>query len=128
MKRGVVVDIESTVLSIHSALEEAEQMAGCEIRSVYASISGSHTQCRNSPGMAPIRDGEVTYADLDRVLEAAKAVAIPSDQKILHAIAQEYIVANSQAGIRHPVGMRSEERRVGKECVRRCRSGWSPVN
>src|SRR3546814_21066757 len=67
MKRGVVVDIESTVLSIHSALEEAEQMAGCEIRSVYASISGSHTQCRNSPGMAPIRDGEVTYADLDRV-------------------------------------------------------------
>src|SRR3546814_11555344 len=59
----------------------------------------------NSPGMAPIRDGEVTYADLDRVLEAAKAVAIPSDQKILHAIAQEYIVDNSQEGIRHPVGM-----------------------
>lgn len=105
MKRGVVVDIESTVRSIQSALEEAEQMAGCEIRSVYASISGSHTQCRNSPGMSPIRDGEVTYADLDRVLEAAKAVAIPSDQKILHAIAQEYIVDNSQEGIRHPVGM-----------------------
>ena len=80
-------------------------MAGCEIRSVYASISGSHTQCRNSPGIVPIRDGEVSYADLDRVLEAAKAVAIPSDQRILHAIPQEYVVDNSQEGIRHPVGM-----------------------
>jgi cell division protein FtsA len=105
MKRGVVVDIESTVQSIQRAIEEAELMAGCEIRSVYASISGSHTQCRNSPGIVPIRDGEVSYADLERVLEAAKAVAIPSDQKILHAIAQEYIVDNSQEGIRHPVGM-----------------------
>lgn len=105
LKRGVVVDIESTVASIQRAVEEAEQMAGCEIRSVYASISGSHTQCKNSPGIVPIRDGEVTYSDMERVLEAAKAVAIPSDQKILHAIPQEYIVDNSQEGIRHPVGM-----------------------
>jgi len=105
LKRGVVVDIESTVNSIQRAIEEAELMAGCEIRSVYASISGSHIQCRNSPGIVPIRDGEVTYADMDRVLEAAKAVAIPSDQKILHAVPQEYIVDNSQEGIRHPVGM-----------------------
>src|SRR5690606_12741693 len=89
LKRGVVVDIESTVQSIQRAVEEAELMAGCEIRSVYASISGNHVQCRNSPGIVPIRDGEVTYADLDRVLEAAKAVAIPADQRILHAIPRE---------------------------------------
>ncbi len=105
LKRGVVVDIESTVQSIQRAVQEAEMMAGCEISSVYASISGSHTQCRNSPGIVPIKDGEVTYADLDNVLQAAKAVAIPSDQKIIHAIAQEYIVDNSQEGIRNPVGM-----------------------
>ena len=80
LKRGVVVDIESTVQSIQRAVEEAELMAGCEIRSVYASISGNHVQCRNSPGIVPIRDGEVTWADLDRVLDAAKAVAIPADQ------------------------------------------------
>lgn len=105
LKRGVVVDIESTVNAIQRAIEEAELMAACEIRSVYASISGSHTQCRNSPGIVPIRDGEVTYGDMARVLEAAKAVAIPSDQRILHAIPQGYIVDNSQEGIRHPVGM-----------------------
>jgi cell division protein FtsA len=105
MKRGVVVDIESTVESIKRAIEEAELMAGCEIRSVYASISGSHTQCRNSPGIVPVASGEVTYADLDAVLQAARAVAIPSDQKILHAVPQEYIVDNSQEGIRNPVGM-----------------------
>ncbi len=105
LKRGVVVDIESTVQSIQRAVQEAEMMAGCEISSVYASISGSHTQCRNSPGIVPIKDGEVTYADLDNVLQAAKAVAIPSDQKIIHAIPQEYIVDNSQEGIRNPVGM-----------------------
>jgi hypothetical protein len=69
LKRGVVVDIESTVQSIQRAVEEAELMAGCEIRSVYASISGNHVQCKNSPGIVPIRDGEVTWGDLDRVLE-----------------------------------------------------------
>ena len=128
LKRGVVVDIESTVNSIQRAIEEAEMMAGCEIRSVYASISGSHTQCKNSPGIVPIRDGEVSYGDMDRVLEAAKAVAIPSDQKILHAIAQEYMIDNSQEGIRHPVGMsgvrlevraQSAAANIGK-CVNRC--------
>src|SRR3546814_13776682 len=80
-------------------------MAGCEIRSVYASISGNHVQCRNSPGIVPIRDGEVTYSDLDRVLEAAKAVAIPADLRILHAIPREYVLDDSQEGIRNPVGM-----------------------
>ena len=80
LKKGVVVDIESTVQSIQRAIEEAEMMAGCEIRSVYASISGNHVQCKNSPGIVPIRDGEVTYGDLDRVLEAAKAMDINISQ------------------------------------------------
>ena len=105
LRRGVVVDIDSTVQSIQRAVEEAELMAGCEVRSVYASISGNHVQCRNSQGIAPIREGEVTYADLDRVLEAAKAVAIPADQKILHAIPRDYVLDDSQEGIRNPVGM-----------------------
>src|SRR5690606_38383181 len=105
LKRGVVVDIESTVQSIQRAVEEAELMAGCEIRSVYASISGNHVQCKNSPGIVPIREGEVTWQDLDRVLDAAKAVAIPADQRILHAIPREYVLDDSQEGIRNPVGM-----------------------
>lgn len=105
LKRGVVVDIESTVQSIQRAVEEAELMAGCEIRSVFASISGNHVQCKNSPGIVPIRDGEVTWSDLERVLDAAKAVAIPADQRILHAVAREYVLDNSQEGIRNPVGM-----------------------
>lgn len=105
LKRGVVVDIESTVQSIQRAVEEAELMAGCEIRSVYASISGNHVQCKNSPGIVPIRDGEVTWSDLERVLDAAKAVAIPADQRILHAIPREYVLDDSQEGIRNPVGM-----------------------
>lgn len=105
LKRGVVVDIESTVQSIQRAVQEAEMMAGCEISSVYASISGSHTQCRNSPGIVPIKVGEVTYADLDSVLQAARAVAIPADQKILHAIAQDYVIDNAQDSIPNPVGM-----------------------
>ncbi len=105
LRRGVVVDIDSTVQSIQRAVEEAELMAGCEVRSVYASISGNHVQCRNSQGIVPIRDGEVTYADLDRVLDAARAVAIPADQRILHAIPRDYVLDDSQEGIRNPVGM-----------------------
>ncbi|WP_449446517.1 cell division protein FtsA [Thermomonas brevis] len=105
LRRGVVVDIDSTVQSIQRAVEEAELMAGCEVSSVYASISGNHVLCKNSPGIVPIRDGEVTYGDLDRVLEAAKAVAIPADQRILHAIPREYVLDDSQEGIRNPVGM-----------------------
>ena len=112
-----MVDIESTVQSIQRAVEEAELMAGCEIRSVYASISGNHVQCRNSPGIVPIRDGEVTCADLDRVLEAAKAVAIPADQKILHAIPREYVLDDSQEGIRNPG--RHDRRAAGSACAPR---------
>lgn len=104
LKRGVVVDIESTVESIKRAIEEAELMAGCEIRSVYAGISGSHISGRNSHGTAPIRDREVTPADVEHVLDAACALAIPADQRVLYKEPQEYIV-DGQEDIRHPIGM-----------------------
>lgn len=104
LKRGSVVDIESTVHSIQRAIEEAELMAGCDIRSVYASISGSHLETKNSHGTAAIRDREVTANDLDMVLEAARAVAIPADRKVLYKEPQEYRI-DGQDGIRHPVGM-----------------------
>ena len=104
LKRGVVVDIESTVQSIQRAIEEAELMAGCAISSVYASISGSHIRSVNSQGVVAIREREVTEGDVDRVLDAARAVAIPADQRILHVQAQEYVI-DEQEGIRHPVGM-----------------------
>jgi cell division protein FtsA len=104
MKRGSVVDIESTVHSIQRAVEEAELMAGCDIRSVYASISGSHLETRNSHGNAAIRDREVTVGDLEQVLEAASAVAIPADRKVLYKESQEYRI-DGQDGIRAPVGM-----------------------
>jgi cell division protein FtsA len=104
MKKGVVVDIEATVRSIQRAVEEAELMAGCQIHSVYAGIAGSHVRSLNSHGIVAIRDREVTRADLDRVIDAAQAVAIPADQKTLHVLPQEYIVDN-QEGVREPVGM-----------------------
>ena len=104
MRKGMVVDIESTVNSIQRAVQEAEQMAGCDIRSVCASISGSHLETRNSHGNAAIRDREVTQADLDQVLEAASAVAIPADHKVLYKESQEYRI-DGQDGIRSPVGM-----------------------
>jgi cell division protein FtsA len=104
LKRGVVVDIESTVQSIQRAIEAAELMAGCSISSVYASISGSHIRSLNSEGVVAIRDREVTEGDVERVLDAARAVAIPADQRILHVQPQEYVI-DEQEGIRHPVGM-----------------------
>jgi cell division protein FtsA len=104
LKKGVVVNIESTVSSIQRAVEEAELMAGCEIHSVYAGIAGSHVRSLNSHGTAPIRDGEVTRGDVDRVIDAARAVAIPADQKILHVLPQEFII-DGQEGIREPIGM-----------------------
>ncbi|MCK5880760.1 MAG: cell division protein FtsA, partial [Sinobacterium sp.] len=104
LKKGVVVDIESTVHSIQRAVEEAELMAGCQIHSVYAGIAGSHIRSLNSHGIVAIKDKEVTSADVDRVIDAAKAVAIPSDQKILHILPQEYII-DSQEGVREPYGM-----------------------
>ncbi|NKB46318.1 MAG: cell division protein FtsA [Legionellales bacterium] len=104
LKRGVVVNIEATVQSIQRAAEEAELMAGCEIHSAFTGIAGSHISSFNSHGIVPIKDYEVTSADVARVLEAAQAVAIPADQKILHVLPQEFIV-DDQAGIREPIGM-----------------------
>jgi cell division protein FtsA len=104
LKKGVVVNIESTVQSIQRAIEEAELMAGCEIHSVYAGIAGSHIRSINSHGIVAIRDSEVTQADVDRVIDAARAVAIPADQKILHVLPQEFIIDN-QEDIREPIGM-----------------------
>ena len=104
LKRGVVVDIESTTLAIQRAVEEAELMSGCEIHSVWTGIAGSHIQSLNSHGIVAIRDNEVSQADIDRVIEAGKAVAIPADQKTIHVIPQEFIIDN-QEGIRFPIGM-----------------------
>ncbi|SDX06761.1 cell division protein FtsA [Thiocapsa roseopersicina] len=104
LKKGVVVDIESTVQSIQRAVEEAELMAGCEIHSVHAGIAGSHVRSLNSHGITAIKEVEVTQADVDRVIDAARAVAIPADQKILHILPQEFII-DDQEGIREPIGM-----------------------
>jgi cell division protein FtsA len=104
LKKGVVVNIESTVQSIQRAVEEAELMAGCEIHSVYAGIAGSHVRSLNSHGIVAIRDKEVTQGDIDRVIDAARAVAIPADQKILHILPQEFIV-DEQDGVHEPIGM-----------------------
>ena len=104
LKRGVVVNIETTVQAIQRAVEEAELMAGCRIHSVYAGIAGSHIKSLNSHGIVAIRDREVTQADIDRVIDAAQAVAIPADQKILHILPQEFVI-DSQEGIKEPLGM-----------------------
>jgi cell division protein FtsA len=104
LKKGVVVNIESTVHSIQRAIEEAELMAGCEIHSVYAGIAGSHIRSLNSHGIVAIRDNEVSVGDVDRVIDAARAVAIPADQKMLHILPQEFII-DSQEGIKEPIGM-----------------------
>jgi cell division protein FtsA len=104
LKKGVVVNIESTVQSIQRAVEEAELMAGCEIDSVYAGIAGSHIRSINSHGIVAIRDREVFSQDLERVIDAAQAMAIPADQKILHILPQEYVI-DTQEGIKEPLGM-----------------------
>jgi len=104
MKKGVVVNIESTVQSIQRAVEEAELMAGCQIQSVYAGIAGSHIRSINSHGTVAIKDKEVGPGDVDRVIESARALAIPADQKVLHVLPQEFII-DGQEGIREPIGM-----------------------
>ena len=104
IKKGVVVNIESTVQSIQRAIEEAELMAGCQIHSVYAGIAGSHIRSMNSHGIVAIKDREVVQTDIERVLDAAKAVAIPADQRILHVLPQEYVI-DLQEGIKEPIGM-----------------------
>ncbi len=104
LKKGVVVNIDSTVQSIQRAVEEAELMAGCQIHSVYAGIAGSHIRSLNSHGIVAIKDREVFDQDIERVIDAAQAVAIPADQKILHILPQEYVI-DDQEGVKEPLGM-----------------------
>lgn len=104
LKKGVVVNIESTVQSIQRAVEEAELMAGCEIHSAYTGIAGSHIKSYNSTGVVAIRVQEVSIGDVERVIDAARAIAIPADQRILHVLPQDYII-DGQEGIRDPIGM-----------------------
>lgn len=104
LKKGVVVNLESTVTSIQRAVEEAELMAGCTISSVYVGIAGSHIKSLNSHGIVAIKDKEVTQHDIDRVIDSARAVAIPADQKIIHILPQEFAI-DMQDGIKEPVGM-----------------------
>ena len=104
LKKGVVVNLETTVQSIQRALEDAEQMAGCRINTVYAGIAGSHIISMNSHGIVAIKDKEVSQSDVDRVIDSARAVAIPAEQKILHILPQEYVI-DRQEGIKEPVGM-----------------------
>ena len=104
LKKGVVVNIDSTVQSIQRAIEEAELMAGCQIQSVFAGIAGNHIRSMGSHGIVAIRDREVFQPDIDRVIDAAQAVAIPADQKILHILPQEFII-DSQEGVKEPLGM-----------------------
>ncbi|MCL4149616.1 UNVERIFIED_CONTAM: hypothetical protein GTU68_009637, partial [Idotea baltica] len=104
LRKGVVINIEATVNSIRSAVEEAELMAGCEISEVYAGIAGSHIKGFNSHGIVAVKNREVTTKDIERVIDAARAVAIPMDREILHILPQEYMV-DDQDGIREPLGM-----------------------
>ncbi|AZN37665.1 cell division protein FtsA [Iodobacter ciconiae] len=133
LKRGVVVDIEKTVAAIQSALGEAELMADCKISQVFTGIAGSHIKSINSDGMVAIKDKEVTSADVDRVIETASAVNIPTDHQVLHILAQEYMI-DGQEGVKEPMGMSGVRLHVNvhivsgavsavqniTKCVRRC--------
>jgi cell division protein FtsA len=104
LRKGVVINIDSTVESIKNAVEEAELMAGCEIDSVYVGIAGGHINSLNSHGIIAVKGREIDQRDVDRVIEAAKAIAIPLDREVIHVLPQEYIVDN-QDGIKTPLGM-----------------------
>jgi cell division protein FtsA len=104
LKKGVVINIESTMQSIQRALEEAELMANCKINNVYTGIAGSHIKSLNSHGMVKIKDAEVSQMDVDRVIETARAIALPADQQILHILTQEFII-DGQDDVREPLGM-----------------------
>ena len=104
LRKGVVANIESTVNSIQSAVEEAELTADCRINSVFAGIAGAHISSLNSQGVVAIRDEEVDAADIERVIEAARAQAIPNDQRVLHILPQDFII-DGQEGVREPIGM-----------------------
>jgi cell division protein FtsA len=133
LKRGVVVNIEATMASIQRVLEEAELMADCAISDVYTGIAGGHIRSLNSSGMVAIKEKEVTQADIDRVVETAKAIAIPNDQQVLHILPQEFII-DGQEDVREPLGMSGVRLEVKvhivtgavsaveniTKCVRRC--------
>ncbi|GEK47021.1 cell division protein FtsA [Halomonas pacifica] len=133
MKKGVVINIESTVQSIQRAVEEAELMAGCDIHSVYVGVAGSHISSMNSDGVVAIKEREVTLSDIDRVIDSARARAISEGQRVLHVLPQEFAI-DTQEGIREPLGMSGVrlEARVHlvtaalnavqniEKCVRRC--------
>lgn len=133
LKRGMVVDIEKTVLAIQTALGDAELMADCKINEVISGISGSHIKGTNSDGMVAIKDREVSQADMDRVLETARAVQIPADHEVLHVIPQEFVI-DGQEGVKEPLGMSGVRLEVRvhivsgavsavqnvTKCVRRC--------
>jgi len=133
LKKGVVVNIEATMASIQRVLEEAELMADCAITEVYTGIAGSHIRSLNSSGMVAIKEKEVTQGDIDRVVETAKAIAIPNDQQILHILPQEFII-DGQEDVREPLGMSGVRLEVKvhivtgavsaveniTKCVRRC--------
>ena len=104
LRKGVVVNIDSTVQAIQRALEEAELMADCKITSVFTGIAGSHIKSLNSHGMVKIKDAEVMQMDVDRVVETARAIALPTDQQILHILTQEFII-DGQEDVREPIGM-----------------------
>jgi cell division protein FtsA len=104
LRKGVVINIESTVAAIKKAVEEAELMAGCEIHTVFTGIAGGHIKGFNSHGIVAVKNKEVGARDLDRVLDAAKAVAIPQDQEVLHVLPQDYVI-DDQDGIKQPLGM-----------------------
>jgi len=104
LKKGVVINIDSTVNAIQRVIEEAELMADCTIKNVFTGIAGSHVQSINARGMVKIKDAEVTQADVARVIETAQAIALPSDQQILHILTQEYII-DGQEDVREPLGM-----------------------
>jgi cell division protein FtsA len=104
LKKGVVINIDSTMQAIQRSLEEAELMADCKIKTVFTGIAGNHIKSLNSHGMVKIKDAEVSQMDVDRVVETARAVALPADQQILHILTQEFII-DGQDDVREPLGM-----------------------
>ncbi len=133
LKKGMVVHIEATVSAISRVIQEVELMANCKVREVYTGIAGSHIKSLNSNGMVAVKDKEVTAMDVQRVIETARAMPIPSDQQILHILTQEFIV-DGQDGVREPIGMSGVRLEVRThivtgavsaaqnivKCVRRC--------
>jgi cell division protein FtsA len=121
LRKGVVANVASTTESIRQAIEEAQNMAGVEIRTVFAGIAGSHVRAQTSNGVVAISSNEVTRSDVDRVLENARAIPIPTDRQILHVLPCEYLV-DTQDGIREPVGMSGVRLEVKAQLITAARS------